>query len=321
MTGYLEKRITRFRAYRLGSAGSSFSYFDGSRFTLMEGRITDVSRPMVNQEMALCDVSRVSCLHITSWDNDHCVLSELKEILANYLPEKIEYPGYPPTTETGKNCLAQIQAYQKLMATVSVTVTVNQIGPEYIASLNPAKELGYRDVFYHPKYLSKKSNDNSTVKLFRSGCFNVASLGDVEDPQIGVYLRGSRLFAREVDVLILAHHGADNGFTSRKFLNIVRPTIAICSSNYDNEYDHPRDEIRELLREQGIPLFTTKTGDVVIHSTGSHEKTYRLINLKAGSTEISSSVEFVSKKSKIFGNFNFDTIKEIYRPRRTIFPR
>jgi competence protein ComEC len=34
---------TRFRAYQLGSAGSSFSYFADGHFTLLEARLTDTS--------------------------------------------------------------------------------------------------------------------------------------------------------------------------------------------------------------------------------------------------------------------------------------
>jgi competence protein ComEC len=42
--------------------------------------------------------------------------------------------------------------------------------------------------------------------------------------------------------MILAHHGADNGFTTKSFLAHIDPALAICSSDYDN----PREEIREL---------------------------------------------------------------------------
>lgn len=319
MAGHLLKRITRFRAYQLGSAGSSFSYFDGSTFTLIEARLTDLSRPRVRKEMEFCGVSRIGCLHITSWDTDHCTVNELKEILKLYRPFKIEYPGYPPKSETAQECLAIIRGYREIMTAVGVTAVIQQIDPPYIATLQTTVALGYRDVVYHPKYLSEESNNNSTVKLFRTGVFNLASLGDVENPMIGAYLRHDSLFSSEVDVLILAHHGADNGFTTGKFLKTVKPKLAICSSNYDNMYDHPRDEIRQLLYEQKIPLFTTKTGDVAVQSVAPHTHAFKVINLKADSTEISSTVDFVSKKSEKL-SFNMDTIKNIYGTHVT-YPR
>jgi competence protein ComEC len=313
MNGYLLKKFTRFRAYQLGNAGSSFSYFDGKTFTLIEARLTDLSRPRLEKEMEICGVPRIGCLHITSWDTDHCVDDELEVILYKYFPYKIEYPGYPPKSDTAIKCLSLIRDYHARLSKRGVTASIQSIDPPYVNGLSAAEALGYRDVVYHPKYISPKSNDNSTVKLFRTGCFNVASLGDVEDTMIGARLRRCRLFSSEVDVLILAHHGADNGFTTGKFLKMVKPTIAICSSEYDNQYDHPRDEIRELLYEQKIPLYTTKTGDVAVQSQHTHTHLYKVINLKADSTEISSTADFASKKSEKLKN-NLDTIRNVYGP-------
>lgn len=108
--------------------------------------------------------------------------------------------------------------------------------------------------------------------------------------------------------MILAHHGADNGFTTSSFLKAVKPTVAIASADYANQFEHPKQEIRDKLHKNDIQLFTTKTGDVVIFSTGSHVGNYRLVNLKAGSTEKSSQYDFSAKKSKYL-NQNADTIR------------
>src|SRR4051794_37573483 len=106
MKGKLLAKLTRFRAYQLGNAGSSFSYFDGTTFTLIEARLTELNRSRIDKEMEFCQVSRVGCLHITSWDTDHCKERDLQEILDRYLPAKIEYPGYPPESDAAKACLA-----------------------------------------------------------------------------------------------------------------------------------------------------------------------------------------------------------------------
>ena len=44
----------------------------------------------------------------------------------------------------------------------------------------------------------------------------------------------NEIIANEVDVLILAHHGADNGFTTTDFLRAVNPKVAICACDWDN---------------------------------------------------------------------------------------
>jgi competence protein ComEC len=132
------------------------------------------------------------------------------------------------------------------------------------------------------------SNNNSTAKLFRQGHFTVLSLGDLEDPEIALTISSDESVRTEVDVMIMAHHGADNGFTTNEFVQAVKPRVALCSSNYANQYEHPSQEIRDLLFENNVRLYTTKTGDVLIHSIDGNERNYRVVNFRADNQEISS---------------------------------
>ena len=305
---------TCFRAYQLGNAGASFSFFSENIFTLIEARLTDISRPNLDQELAYCGKSSIDVLHITSWDNDHCAMTDLEEILSCYEPIKIEYPGYPPHSETAKKCLRIIKNYQTINFDRNRHVKCIAVDPSYIESLKSAEDLAYRDILYHPRFLfDGESNNNSTIKLFRNGCFNVASLGDVEDANIGAYLRRSKIFGREVDVLLLAHHGSDCPTNSKKFLEAIQPRITICGSHFDNQFDHPRPEVRQRLFDLHIPLMTTKTGDVLIRSLPPHTHKFTAKNLIANSTKISSEQDFVSRKSQLL-SMNADTIRNIYRP-------
>lgn len=161
--------------------------------------------------------------------------------------------------------------------------------------------------------LQQKSNDNSTIKFFRGGAFNVLSLGDVEDPAIAAMLKRCTTLCREVDVMILAHHGADNGFTTKALLEKLKPQVAICTSNYDNQFDHPRQEVRDLLFEQGIRLFTTKTGDVMIHSTGSHSRDFRVSNFTGNGAKLSSQYDYKARKHHWL-SMNADTLRNIVSP-------
>jgi competence protein ComEC len=312
---------TRFRAYHLGCSGSSFSYFADGRFTMIEGRLTEDSQRQVETEMERCGVDAADNLHITSWDSDHCNKYELPELLNLIQPRRIECPGYNPIKDYGhgEECLEMIAEYRSRRRNTGFVPVVEHITPVFIGRLKPASVMAFNDTFYNPYHIVENANDNSTVKLFRGGCFNVLSLGDVEDPNIGARLRRCRILTSETDVMILAHHGADNGFTTKKFLKHVDPTVAVCSSNFDNQYEHPRQEIRDLVHEEGIQLKTTKTGDVIIRSVGDHTGVYEVINLKAKSTEVSSIGTFVSKKVHIL-NANADTLRQRYGARRR-YPR
>lgn len=301
----IKSKLTRFRAYQLGNAGSSFSYFNGKKFTLIEARYNEGNKESINNELNLCGVSEIYNLHITSWDQDHCSAGQLEEILDTFNPKKIEFPGYAPHTDSGKDSLKIIKGYKKKNSAKKII----QVTPEYISTLDAAENYGYTDILYHPKSIDKESsNNNSTVKQFRSGSFNVLSLGDIESTQISSGLKRHKTVNAEVDVMILAHHGANNGFTTSSFLKTVKPSVAIASADYANQFEHPKPEIRKLLKKYDIPLFTTKTGDVVIYSTGKHIGQYRLVNLKAGSTEVSKQCDLQAKKINYL-NQNQDTIR------------
>lgn len=312
---------TRFRAYHLGCSGSSFSYFADGRFTMIEGRLTEDSRAQVEREMDICGIDEATSLHITSWDADHCNKYELPELLNLIRPRRIECPGYNPVKDYGhgEDCLKIIAEYRSRRRNTGFVPVIRHITPAYIQGLDRASALAFNNMFYNPYHIVENANDNSSVQLFRQGSFNVLSLGDVEDPLIGARLRRCRILTSETDVMILAHHGADNGFTTKKFLRHIDPTVAICSSNYDNQYDHPRQEIRDILHEGGIRLTTTKTGDVIVKSVENHTGIYDVVNLMAKSTEVSSTARFVSKKVHIL-DANGDALRQRYASRRR-YPR
>ncbi|PKB13816.1 ComEC/Rec2 family competence protein [Janthinobacterium sp. 64] len=307
----LKKVRTRFRAYQLGCAGASYSYYADGHFTLIEAVITELNQVQLLDELRICGRTRIDTLHITSWDQDHCSQSGLRWVLENLQPSKIEYPGYEHPSACSRECREIIREYGTRRR--QTRVKTQAIDPPFIASLDKNEGPGYTNIFYHPKELQPGSNDNSTIKFFRSGSFSVLSLGDVESPNISSMIRRSNTVKRETDVLILAHHGADNGFTTKKFLEEVNPAIAICTSNYKNQHDHPNQEIRDLLYELDIRLLTTKTGDVIVESINGHEKDYQVTNLCSDSTKVSSKYKYVARKAHLL-SMNADTIRNTLHP-------
>jgi len=288
----LQRIPTRFRAYQLGCAGTSFSYFDGTTFTLAEARVTETSRRALLHELEQCGRTRIDVLHITSWDRDHCALADLAEILIEWRPKKIQYPGYKPTTENSRACLEGIKMYcaEQKNKVISTAYT-----PEYVSNLPTASKYGYKDVVFHPRTVFDKANDNSTVKLFRTGCFNVLSLGDVESQDIAALIKSSRIACKEIDILLLPHHGANNGFLTSDFLDEIKPKLAICGVNHGNHYGHPADEVRALLARKNIPVATTIRGDVIVWSDNG-TSTIHWADTKADTTAIQKQDQFEPKK-------------------------
>ena len=190
-----------------------------------------------------------------------------------------------------------IKKYEEVLKGNNHTITLAKVTPEYITNLSDAEDgFGYSNILYHPKKLYDNSNNNSLVKLFRCGSFTVLSLGDVEAPEIAEIIMNSKISKTQVDVMILAHHGADNGFTTDKFLKTIKPLMTVCSSNYDNQFEHPKQEIKDLLYQNDIRNFTTKTGDVIVKSTNQHTGDFCVVNLISDNEAVSSTYNYKSKR-------------------------
>lgn len=257
---------TKFRAFQLDSEGSLFSYYKPNQYYLIEARLPKGGLSVLKKDLEFHGKSQVDVLHITSWDVDHCRYDELIQILNHLRPNIIEIPSYLPESDNGRLCRKTLIGYEDIHQ--QYTPNVRVMSKDYISKLENAQVRGSKNVVYHSKYESQNKNDMSLIKLFRSEGFNVLSLGDCESQEISNYLLRAGFITSEVDVLILPHHGADNGFLTGEFLDKVSPRIAVCSSNTGNQYEHPKANIRALLSARGIPLMTTKRGDVIV----VHEK-------------------------------------------------
>ena len=291
--------MARFRAYQMDTAGSSFSYWDGVTFTLIEARCNQSNATSVFDELRLCGKDRIDALHITSWDQDHCVPDELHAILKVLRPTIIEVPRYYPQTESAEQALREIIAYKTELQSFLPQPSAVVVDSQYVASLPVAVPWEAKNILFDCGYEDAYNfNNNSTIKLFRSGRFSVLSVGDVESANIANWLLTHSTIQQEVDILILAHHGADNGFTTSELIAKINPKIAICSSNYDNQYEHPKPEIRSILQSANVPLMTTKTGDVIVAVTNALTGQFTGFNLGANSTAVTSTYSFTPKKMR-----------------------
>lgn len=275
------KHYTRFRAYQLGEKGASFSLSVDQYFVLIEARYNEINKPHIKFEMEQSGVSRINVLHITSWDDDHCKSTELEDIIKDLKPYVIECPGYAPHTITGFRALSIIKKSNSQIIYVNPTLVKNQ---------NFIRLCG-QDLFFGPKDISSEinSNNKSSIKLFRIGSFQVLSLGDCEDEAIANELMKNDIIANEVDVLILAHHGADNGFTSTDFLKTINPKVAICACDWDNMYSHPAPTVRSMLSNLNIKYYSTKSGDIIAQSVDKFQfkvSNYITNNEKKESVEV-----------------------------------
>jgi competence protein ComEC len=289
---------TKFTAFQLDSPGSLFSYYKQDTYCLIEARLPKGGMDALLADMAHHNKSRIDVLHITSWDSDHCTFNDLVPILNQLRPNKIEVPDYYPASNDGELCRKVIFEYDAIHQTFKHNVQV--VSKTYINQLATGQAGGVNNIVYHSMYGSNNKNDMSLIKLFRSAGFNVLSVGDCEAAEIADYLMKDSFIQSEVDVLILAHHGADNGFTTGKLLDAIRPKIAICSSNYDNQYEHPDPGVCSLLTARNIPLMTTKRGNVTIYQLPNSSSAIAA-NLASNNEIVETRIGFTPKRFEKVG--------------------
>ena len=104
-----------------------------------------------------------------------------------------------------------------------------------------------------------------------------------QSSEISEALANDEILKSEVDILILAHHGADNGFTTTEFLKALKPKVAICAADYGNKYGHPDKVITSRLSSLGIDYYSTKTGDIIAQTIDA--KHYKVSNYIANNEE------------------------------------
>ncbi len=156
--------------------------------------------------------------------------------------------------------------YLKLLKTVQAQgLTVVQ------PSSKPRKiELGSVELtlFPQPPEDRKEENNNSIGLRLKYGSFSVLLTGDSEGTERQWWLKNNPDLVRGCTILKLAHHGSRNG-TDARWLQLVRPELAVASMGRSNEFGHPHPETVSLLRHSGIPfLRTDQLGTITITSDG-----------------------------------------------------
>jgi len=103
-------------------------------------------------------------------------------------------------------------------------------------------------------------NEKSLSFLVTYGDFDYLISGDLigkrtgarEDAKVEEAV-GKAILAsgRDVDILHVNHHGADNG-SAAKFLEMIKPNIAIISAGNGNNYSHPKNSVLRRLFDADV---------------------------------------------------------------------
>lgn len=123
-------------------------------------------------------------------------------------------------------------------------------------------------VFPQPPEDKKEENNNSIGIRVDDGSVSMLLTGDSEETERQWWVENCPSLIRRAQILKLAHHGSRNG-TDARWLNLIKPEIAVASLGAGNDYGHPHRETLSLLADYQIPLKRTdRDGTVTIESDG-----------------------------------------------------
>ena len=98
-------------------------------------------------------------------------------------------------------------------------------------------------------------NNNSLVLLAEGGGGSMLLTGDMEFPEEDSLLKAELI--PHADVLKIGNHGEDDA-TSNALINAVRPSLAVISTNSDDEPDTPSPRVLKLLASWDIPVLVSQ---------------------------------------------------------------
>ena len=216
----------------------------------------------LNREMAFWDKS-IDLIILTHPDYDH--LNGFNYVLDRYNVENIMWTGIKKDTNTYMKWLDKIDRED---ANVVITKKGHSIkaGDVNMYVLYPFNNDFGDKVF-------KNTNESSIVTMMVFKDTKFLFTGDInkkiEDELLPI---SSFPVSLGTDVIKIAHHGSKYS-SSKGFIDIIEPKIAVISCGENNSYGHPAERVLKLLEDFDITILRTDIhGDVRIVSNGSNFK-------------------------------------------------
>ncbi len=111
--------------------------------------------------------------------------------------------------------------------------------------------------FLHPQPGNQADGNNASCVLKISSAFGSILLsGDIEKAAETHIMQADNRELRNIDVLIAAHHGSKTS-SSKAFLEVTKPQLALISAGYLNRFKHPHEKVIERYAAMGIPVMNT----------------------------------------------------------------
>lgn len=198
------------------------------------------------------NVKKLDYVLISHFDSDH--YAGVMDIIG-----KIKIKNLLISPQVNKT--AEFEEFLEKIQKQKIQIIVVKAGDILNISKNTKLEILWPDI-----NLSKNMdlNDNSIVSKITYKDKTLLSTGDISTTVDNLL---NSLYSKEeltTDILKIAHHGS-NTSTSKKFLEIVKPKIALIGVGKDNKFGHPKQEIIERLKSVNANIYRTDLlGEITI---------------------------------------------------------
>lgn len=177
---------------------------------------------------------------------DH--IGGLIEVLAAFEVNEIWHNGGESDSKT----------YAEFMGAVeSEGTTVN------VAKLHDIIQAGELSLYIHnPADLEGSTNNDSIVLHLAYGKIDFLFTGDAEKEAEGNMMALSSIPVPRIEILKVGHHGSKTA-SSKDFLAVTSPEVAIYMAKEGNSYGHPHQETIDALNEIGTIIYGTDVNGTI----------------------------------------------------------
>lgn len=199
----------------------------------------DTGEDVVSPYLWSRGVGRLDLLVMTHLDNDHS--GGIEAILRNFRPRELWIGSLPSSPRTDRILQAARES--------GTTVVGLHEGASFLRG-------GARWHVVSAQTAPARENDTSVVLRVSHGRQSALLTGDLERPGELRLLNASPAPRIEAALLKVAHHGSRTA-TSARFLDAVRPAVALVSAGRGNAYGFPHEPVLRELAARGVRILRT----------------------------------------------------------------
>lgn len=230
--------------FDVGQADCILISNDGKNMLIDAGNNEDGK--LIVKELKDMGITTIDYLIGTHPHEDH--IGGLDDVIDNFNIGTLFMPKRQTDTKTFEDVLDSVSSKNLKITTPSIGQTFN-LGEALCEVISVKSD-------------AKETNDSSIVIELSFGDKKYLFTGDIEKEV------EDECNWEDIDVLKVAHHGS-RGSSSKEFLNVTKPEIAIISVGKDNTYNHPHEEALQRLENVDAKIYRTdESGTIYLKSDG-----------------------------------------------------